>query len=346
MGNCVSVLLISAVFYLPAFATVTINQPSSGETVSSPFSLSASSSSCSSQPTRSMGYSIDNSHDTTILRGTSLDVKLASSTGGPHKVHVKAWGNQGAVCVADVAITVLNAAENASIATAETSLFPANATSVRNLERHENWIASNDSSSDGNSSGQTRIVDSPTHDGPVREFTTSYTDSGSQRYSIFFGNDTAATNFVYDAWVYIPQDSSGHIANLELDLNQGMSNGQTVIYGFQCDGYSNTWDYSENQGTPRTPKGNWVRSQAKCNPRRWSTDQWHHVQISFSRDSSGVVTYNSVSLDGTQSSLNATALGARALGWRPNLSVNFQVDGLGASGTTTLYVKDLTVYRW
>lgn len=345
MKNCFSALLIFFVSAVPAFATVSITQPSNGETVDSPFSLSASSSSCSSQPTRSMGYSIDNSHDTTIVRGTSLDVKLASSS-GPHKVHVKAWGNQGAVCVADVAITVSSVTENTPNIATNASLVPADAISVQHLEMRKHWIAANDSSSDGRSNGETQIVDSPTHDGSVREFTTSYTDSGSQRYSIFYGNDPSATNFVYDAWVYIPHDSSPHIANLELDLNQGIPNGQTVIYGFQCDGYSGTWDYSENQGTPENPKGTWIRSSVKCNPRHWSTDQWHHVQIKFSRDSSGVVTYRSVSLDGVESSVNATALGARALGWRQNLSVNFQVDGLGASGSTTLYLKDLTVYRW
>jgi len=51
------------------------------------------------------------------------------------------------------------------------------------------------------------------------------------------------TNFVYDTWVYLGP-SAANIGNLELDLNQVMPNGHTVIYGMQCDGYSLTWDYN------------------------------------------------------------------------------------------------------
>ena len=34
-------------------------------------------------------------------------------------------------------------------------------------------------------------------------------------------------------------------------MNQTMENGQTVIFGFQCDGYTSTWDYTRNAGTYR-----------------------------------------------------------------------------------------------
>jgi hypothetical protein len=59
-----------------------------------------------------------------------------------------------------------------------------------------------------------------------------------------------------------------------------------------------------------------------------------------------VVTYKSVWLDGKEQTINGTALGARALGWGPTLLTNLQVDGLGTSGTATVYLDDLTVYRW
>jgi hypothetical protein len=70
------------------------------------------------------------------------------------------------------------------------------------------------------------------------------------------------------------------------------------------------------------------------------------VQIAYSRDASGNVNYQSVWLDGVQSPLNATAPSAFALGWGPVLLTNFQVDGLGTSGSSTVYLDDLTVYRW
>jgi hypothetical protein len=165
------------------------------------------------------------------------------------------------------------------------------------------------------------------------------------RYHVSFGDNTAATHFVYDAWVYLT-NSAGAIANLEMDMNQVMPNGQTVIYGFQCDGYSSTWDYTANAGTPQKPSDAWRHTSVACNPRTWTRNAWHHVQIQYSRDSSGHVTYSSVTLDGAKHSINATVPSAFALGWAPTLLTNFQVDGLGSGGTATVYLSDLTITRW
>lgn len=160
-----------------------------------------------------------------------------------------------------------------------------------------------------------------------------------------FGADTATTHFFYNNWIYIA-NTSGEIANLEMDINQVMDNGQTVIYGFQCDGYSSTWDYSKNSGTPEKPHGEWLHSNAECNPRKWSANTWHHVQIEFSRNDAGKVTYEAVWLDGKEQKINLTATSAYALGWGSNLVTNFQVDGKGASGKVTAYADDFTIYRW
>jgi hypothetical protein len=80
--------------------------------------------------------------------------------------------------------------------------------------------------------------------------------------------------------------------------------------------------------------------------RKWSTYTWHHVQVLYSHDESGVVTYKSVWLDGVEQDINATVSSAFALGWAPTLLTNFQVDGLGASGTSTIIMDNLNVYRW
>jgi hypothetical protein len=207
------------------------------------------------------------------------------------------------------------------------------------------WQGSYDSGTPGSSTGTTALVDSPAHDGSARQFVTNYQSSGGERYWVSFGNDTTSKNFLYDAWVYLTSTSS-HMSNLELDMNQTMSNGQTVIYGVQCDGYSGTWDYTENTATAAHPAGKWVHSAAACNVRKWTTDTWHHVQISYSRDETGNVTYNAVYLDGVEQDINATVFSAHALGWGPTLLTNFQIDGLGSSGSATVYVDDLTVYRW
>jgi hypothetical protein len=284
-----------------------------------------------------MGYSLDNSADTTVVKGTSVQAEVASGSGS-HTLHVKAWGDAGSACVADVAITV---EPNGPI-----SIIPSDATSVGGIQILGGWIAQHDTATTGGSSGWMSLVNSPSRSGDARKFVSDYSAYGNQRFDVSFGDDTTSTNFFYDAWVYLPYPSSS-IANVEMDMNQVMQNGQTVIYGFQCDGWSGTWDYTANSGTPEEPKDVWLHSKAGCNPRQWSTNTWHHVQISYSRDDSGNVTYKSVALDGVESNLNVTVPSAFALGWAPTLLTNFQLDGISpTSGVATAYLDDLTIYRW
>ncbi len=319
-----------------AFANVTVTSPANGAQVGSPFALSANAASCSYQVISAMGYSLDNSVDTTIVKGTSVKAMVASGTGA-HTLHVKAWGDEGSACVTDVAITVEATA---------TSMIPSNATSVGSLQTLSNWVAQHDTGAGGSSSGSMSLVNSPSRSGSARAFVSDYTDYGDQRFDVSFGDDTTSTNFFYDAWVYLPYPSSS-IANVEMDMNQVMPNGQTVIFGFQCDGWSGTWDFTANIGTPVKPVDTWLHSKAGCNPRQWSTNTWHHVQVSYFRDESGNVTYSSLWLDGAESTLNVTVPSAFALGWAPTLLTNFQLDGsLPTNGTATAYLDDLTIYRW
>ena len=130
-------------------------------------------------------------------------------------------------------------------------------------------------------------------------------------------------------------------------MNQTMANGQVVIYGFQCDGYSGTWDYTINQGTPQVHKAHWIHATAPCDPSKWATDAWHNVEIDYYRDATGNVTYESVSLDGQATALTgASGLSAFDLGWDSTLLTNFQLDGAGASGNMTVYLDNLTITRW
>jgi hypothetical protein len=332
--------LFFAIMTIPALASVTVNSPANEAQVGSPFTLSATSATCSSQNVASMGYSFDSSATTTIVYSGSIDAQVQSSA-GTHTLHVKAWGNQGASCVTDVVITVSGAASNG---TGE-PVVPSDAVSVSSIQTLGSWQAVNDSGTNGSSNGSMSMVSSPSYNGTARKFVTNFWNYGGERYDASFGDDTTSTNFLYDGWVYIASPSNG-IANVEMDMNQVMPNGQTVIFGFQCDGYSGTWDYTVNKGTPQSPSDQWAHSSAACNPRNWSTNTWHHVQVNYSRDDSGNVTYKAVWLDGKEQGINATVPSAFALGWAPTLLTNFQVDGLGSSGSSTVYLDGLTVYRW
>jgi len=329
-------LLFFASLAAPMFAGVTVSSPFNGNEVSSPFTLSANASTCSSQNVVSMAYSLDNAKDIAIVYATSVEVKISSAS-GTHTLHVKAWGNHGAVCVTDVALSVVTPSSS--------PLVPSNAVAVSGIQALADWTGDNDLAGQGLSKGSTNITNAPAQSGYARQFQTAYINNGDQRYYVRFGDDTEAHNFLYDGWVYL-NSSVNQIANLEMDMNQVMPNGQTVIFGFQCDGWSGTWDYTVNAGTPSHPIDRWAHSTAPCNVRNWTINKWHHVQISYSRDDYGNVTYKSVWLDNVKQDINATASSAFALGWEPVLLTNFQVDGLGSAGTPVVYLDNLTVYRW
>ena len=320
---------------VPAFSGVTVSIPTAGSQVSSPFTMKAASSSCGGQSIAAMGYSLDNSTNTTIVYSTSVSASVTASLGS-HVLHAKSWGNQGASCVTDVAIDVVSGTG---------SSVPATSIVVKNIQNAYSWLQVNDSGTSGTSSGSMKLVGSPSLSGAARKFSISYRNSGGERYWATFGADTSVHNFLYDVRVYIPSPSSD-IANIEMDMNQVIWNGETIIYGFQCDGYTNTWDFTKNAGSPGYPVDEWVHSSVPCNPRKWATGVWHHIQIAYSRDSYGNVTYQYVTFDGVKKTINETVPSAFKLGWGSTLLTNFQIDGLGGYGSATMYVDDLTISRW
>jgi hypothetical protein len=322
---------------------ITITSPSNGADVSSGFTLAANAKTCSSQAVTAMGYSLDSSSSTSTFNGTSFSADVSASAGA-HTVHVKSWGNKGAGCSAEVAVTVSGEGGGGGD-TPVSNVIPSNAKSVSSIQVIGSWKAVNDTGASGSSSGKMYLVKSPAISGNAREFVTKYSNAGGERYEVSFGDDDTSTNFFYDAYVYV-NSSVSDVANIEMDMNQTMPNGQTVTFGFQCDGYSGTWDYTKNAGSPSKPKDTWVHSSQKCNPRSWSKNTWHHVQVYYSRNGSGVVTYHDVWLDNKEQTINATVPSAFALGWGRTLLTNFQVDGLGKSGSSTVYVDKITVSRW
>jgi Chitobiase/beta-hexosaminidase C-terminal domain len=222
---------------------------------------------------------------------------------------------------------------------------PSNAISVKQVQLLPNWRIKHDPATPGTANGSMSLVSDPSLSGEAAQFDTNYTSWGGVLYSQTYGVDPNAHNFLYDGEVWIEAGSS--IGNLEMDNNQVIADGDTVIYAFQCAGDTNTWDYSENAGTPAAPVVKWVPSKQPCNPAQWTPNAWHHVQITYSRDDVGNVTYQSVWLDGVEAPINETVPSAFTLGWAAgDLVSNFQVDGPAAGGSSTLYLDDLTIYRW
>ena len=322
---------------IPSFAGVVINTPTSGSTVHSPFSLSAYTSLCSGQQVTATGYSIDGSTSTTIFKAPAITTSVWAAPGG-HTLHVKAWGVSGANCVTDVAIIVSASDGSSSV--------PSYSSSVSSIQTLGGWSAIHDGGTPGSSNGWSAVTSSPSRTGAARKFAMNYSYFGGERYSIGFGDDEAASNFNLDAWVFIPSGSDG-LENLELDLNQVLSGGQTVIYGMQCDGWTSTWDIAVNKGTTYKPSNTWAHTSAPCNARTWGKNEWHHIQLSYSRNDTGWITYKSAAVDGNSHPINMTVLGAYNLGWSHILLVNVQLDGAtSGSGSASVIIDDLTVNRW
>jgi len=326
-----SLLALSA-SVTPLFA-ITVTTPSNGAPVTSPFSLVASTGACGSQPAVSMGYSLD--YGSTAIMPTSFSAMVIAGN-GQHILHVKCWGSSGASGVTDVNITVVSAS----------SAPPSGVVQANSIQTLPGWAWNNDPGTPGAASGSSTLVSSPSLSGAARQYSMSFTNLGGEIYHTTFGADPNATHFVYDAQLWIKNPAA--IAVIEMDMNQVIANGNTVIYGVQCDGYSGTWDYTVNTGTTASPIDTWKHSNATCpRPSTWAPNTWHHIQIAYSRDGVGNVTYHSVVLDGVQSDFaGATGNSAFKLGWGSVLLTNFQIDGLGSSGSTTAYLDNLTVYRW
>lgn len=227
----------------------------------------------------------------------------------------------------------------------KSATIPDNAIKLSGVQLLPGWRIKHDPATPGDSTGAMTVVSDPSLSGQAQRFDTSFTNSGGELYSLSYGNDANAKNFVYDGHVWIASGSS--IMNLEMDNNQVMPNGDTVIYAFQCSGYTGVWEYSANVGTQTSPIIKWLQSTVPCNPNNWTRDTWHHVQIQYSRDDNGNVTYQSVWFDGVQGDINQTVNSSFTLGWADGVLVtNFQVDGYGTSGASTLYLDNLTIYRW
>jgi hypothetical protein len=313
---------------------------------------------CDGLRPQAFGYSVDNS--STITWGVTpydIDVTKVSITAGTHTIHFKSWTTHGLCPVMNTTFAVVNpGGSNGSGATSGSSggtgsasvpapapdLIPSNAVASANLDGANNWAYEWDPATPGSARGSTVYpATTPSYD-DAREFYMTYSARGGERWHISFAKDANATHFVYDTYVYIVDPSQ--IANIEMDMNQVMSDGRTVIFGTQCSSYSKTWEYTIVSGGTH-----WKSSNIACNPMNWAAKTWHHIQIASHRNNNGDVTYDWVNVDETHSEFtNATGNSAEALGWaQGDLLINFQLDGSDKdSGAITAYVHKLTILRW
>jgi hypothetical protein len=224
------------------------------------------------------------------------------------------------------------------------SSIPKDAIDSGILDGNKNWKWNHDPGTPGTSTGSSSypIVGWST-DNAARSFLATYTSHGGEIFHLSFANDANATHFVYDTNLYIYDVST--VQNVEMDMNQVTSNGNTVIFGMQCAAGTGTWEYTKvaNGHT------HWYASNLPCNPQKWTPKTYHHIQIASHRDNNGVVTFDWINFDGkTSNFVGATGPSSLPLGWaKADLLLNFQLDGATASaGTIQAYNDKMRVWRW
>lgn len=332
----------------PAFASnITVASPVGGTSVASPIWVRAHNVGCDGLTPTAFGYSVDNS--STLVPGVTVydvDVTNVGIGSGAHTIHFKSWTSKGVCPVVSTTFNVGgsstgSAASTPSTASATTASIPSNAIPSANLDS-KGWAGEHDAGTPGSSRGSTVYpATTPLYD-DAREFYMTYSAHGGERWHISFAKDAAATHFIYDTYVFIKNPSQ--VGNIELDMNQVMSNGATVIYGTQCSSYAGKWQFTTVSGG-----SHWHSSNIPCNPKNWAANTWHHIQIASHRNSSGVVTYDYVNVDGNHSVFSgASGYSAEFLGWaHGDLLINFQLDGASSgSGSITAYIHKMTIFRW
>jgi hypothetical protein len=336
---------------IPALAAdITVASPVNGTTIAAPIWVRAHNVGCDGLPPTAFGYSVDGSG--TLVRGVTkydIDVIKVPMSAGTHTIHFKSWTTNGICPVVSTTFKIGSGGSSSggntsggSSGSAVTGSIPANAIGTGSLDG-KFWPFEKDAGTPGSARGSTVYpARTPAYDN-AREFYMTYARRGGVRWHLSFAKDAGVTHFVYDTYVYITDPSQ--VGNIELDMNQVMSNGQTVIYGTQCSTYTKTWEYTIFSGGAFR----WRSSNVGCNPRNWAANTWHHIQIASHRDSGGNVTYDWVNVDGAHHVFsNAKGYSAHNLGWaRGNLLINFQLDGFNTgSGSITSYIHKMTIFRW
>jgi hypothetical protein len=192
------------------------------------------------------------------------------------------------------------------------------------------WCWEHDPGTPGESVGSSWLY------GPFRRFDVVWKGFGGERFHVNLGaseQKSLYTTFTVDTWIYFNKLAS--VNNIEIDLNQVIPNGDTVIFGMQCNFPRGVWQYTTNvSGQPH-----WNDSNVACSKKWWTGGLWHHVILKHHRDSAGNVAYDWVNFDTTTANfVGAFGPSNFSLGWEIGQQVaNFQVDGDGTfSGTSAL----------
>lgn len=142
-------------------------------------------------------------------------------------------------------------------------------------------------------------------------------------------------NFIYDADFYVTDLSVTQV--LEFDVSMYM-NGVSMIWGNQCNHLGGgTWDIWDNVNS------HWVSTGVAC---KLIDKGWNHVTIEMQRKSDNTLLFQSFTLNGVTTTLNAAYAPSTVPASWWGITVNYQMDGDYKQSPNTTYLDNLTLTYW
>jgi hypothetical protein len=140
-------------------------------------------------------------------------------------------------------------------------------------------------------------------------------------------------NFIYDAYFYVTDASVTQV--LEFDVNMYM-NSVAMTWAHQCNHLGDgDWDISVNSG--------WISTSVPC---PLIDGGWNHVTIQVQREDDNSLLFQTITLNGTTSTINQTIAPYSVPASWYGITVNYQMDGDAMESSNTTYVDSLSLTYW
>lgn len=319
---------------------VFITKPSNNSTVDSTpeFVATASSSSCP-RGVASMGIYIDGSKKY-VSNGSSLDAEVSVSP-GTHKATVQEWDYCGGSTKSTITINAQGEP----------------GTVISNIQRLGNWdkwgelapVYAICSQCSGVAWSMKQNISAPSLSGNATQFwlggDTPYSDALFSNKVLGQGTTTGQPdtnrkiipnihNFIYETDVYVANWAVTQALEFDVNIYQ---DGVGMEWGMQCNHlHGGVWDVWDNVNA------HWMHTSIPC----VMQNGWNHVSFQVQRKSNNDLVYQTITLNGTTSTINQTYAPFKvSSGWY-GVTVNYQMDGNYKQTDYSTYLDNFNLRYW
>jgi hypothetical protein len=141
-------------------------------------------------------------------------------------------------------------------------------------------------------------------------------------------------NFTYDTDFYVANPSVTQA--LEFDVSMYMDS-IGMFWGTQCNHLGDgNWDILNNVTQQ------WAKTSVACS----FVQGWNHLTLQVQRESDNSLLYQSITLNGTTATINATSAPFTVPSSWYGITVNYQMDGNYKQSSNTTYLDNLSLTYW